>query len=66
MGRRDGLYQRFTTEGTVLLDARAVCESDHAGQARDEEHVRMPDLQDQNARTYVCLDIQSENPRETH
>ena len=31
------------------------------GQARDEEHLRMSGVQNKDARTYVCMDLQFEN-----
>lgn len=65
MGGRERRHHGFTTEGAILSDAGRVCEGDHAGQAGDEERVRMSGLQDQNARSYVRLDVQLEEPRQT-
>lgn len=61
MGGRER-HRGFAIEGVILSAAGRVCEGDHAGQAGDEERVRMSGLQDQNARSYVRLDVQFEDP----
>lgn len=66
MGGRERRHRGFATEGAILSDAGRVREGDHAGQAGDEERVRMPGLQDENARPYVRLDVQFEEPRQAH
>lgn len=66
MGCGDWRHRRFSAQGAVLPDAGGIRQGDHAGQAGDEEHVRVSGLQDQNARPYVHLDVPSEDPREAH
>lgn len=66
MGYRDWRHRGLPAQGTVLPDAGGIRQGDHTGQARDEEHIRVSGLQDQNARSYVRLDVQFENPREAH
>lgn len=46
MGRDNWRHRRFSDQGAVLPDAGGIHQGDHAGQARDEEHVRVSDLQD--------------------
>lgn len=65
MGHDDGRDSGFQTEGAVPADAGSVPEGDHAGQTRDEEHVRVSGVQNPNARPHVHLDVQSEDSRQT-
>lgn len=66
MGYRERSPRGLANKGAVLSDAGRVREGNHAGQAGDEEHVRMSGLQDQNARSYVHLDVQFQDPRQAH
>lgn len=66
MGRGHWCHRRFSAQGAVLPDAGGIRQGDHAGQAGDEEHVRVSGLQDQDERSYVHLDVQSQDPREAH
>lgn len=46
MGRRNRRDRRIPAEGTVAADAGGVHKGDHAGQAGDQEHVRVSALSD--------------------
>lgn len=64
MGRGHWCHRRFSAQGAVLPDAGGIRQGDHAGQAGDQEHVRVSGLQDQDERSHVRLDVQSQDPRE--
>lgn len=66
MGDSERRHRGITAEGAILSDAGRVREGDHAGQTGNEERVRMSGVQDQNARSYVHLDVQFQEPRQTH
>lgn len=66
MGHAERRDRGFQVEGAVSLDAGDICESDHARQAGDKERVRVSGLPDQNAWSYVRLDVQSEEPRQAY
>lgn len=66
MGDGERRHRGIAAEGAILSDAGRVREGDHAGQTGNEERVRMSGVQDQNARSYVHLDVQFQEPRQTH
>lgn len=66
MGHCDRLHRGFSAEGAAVLDAAGVRQSNHAGQAGDEKRVRVPVVQNANARSHVYLDVQPEDPRQAH
>lgn len=65
MGYPSGNHYGFSPKGALSGDACNKYTSDNSGQARFKEHVRMSCLQNQNKRTYLCVDIQLKNERQT-
>jgi len=66
MGRRNRRDRGLQAEGAVAADAGGVRKSDHAGQAGDKEHIRVPGLSYSSTRHHVHLDVQFEDARQAH
>ena len=59
---RAGRYNRgLAVEGAVPRDARDQCSRHYPGQAGSKEHVRVPGIQNENARADLRLDLQSQD-----
>lgn len=64
MGGAVGRHRRLEVEGIVSPHACDQRESDHPGQTGSAQHVRVPCLQNENSRTNLRVDVQSEDQRQ--